>query len=194
MAPNRIMRAGAVRRALLLAALAVCAAAIVGGCGDSGGATAATVVDKTADAEVLNEVLARQSAAVEAYDHTISSLGGPALRLGRLFRTQEGEHVDGTLKALRGLGAEAEPPVEEIPVDDGRSLAEHLAYLYELESATIEAEVSAVSRLTAPSARALLTATAANQAQHLVLLRRLLGAKPIESVPAPYEDGATAAP
>jgi hypothetical protein len=36
--------------------------------------------------------------------------------------------------------------------------------------------------------------TAANQAQHLVLLRRELGAKPLQAVPEPFEDGETPAP
>jgi hypothetical protein len=40
----------------------------------------------------------------------------------------------------------------------------------------------------------LMAATIANQAQHLVLLRRALGAKPAESVPAPFENGTAAAP
>ena len=35
---------------------------------------------------------------------------------------------------------------------------------------------------------------AANQAQHLVLLRRALGAKPLETIPSAFETGETPAP
>jgi hypothetical protein len=194
MIPNRIMRAGAVRRALLVAVSAAIAAALLGACGSGGGGSSTTAVDQEADAEILNVILSRQSAAVDAYDRSMRALGDGALKAARLFRAQEEEHVDGILKALRGLGEAAEPEPEEIEADGLKTEAEHLVFLYELESATIEAELSAASRLTAPSARALLAATAANQAQHLVLLRRFLGAKPLESIPEPFENGTTAAP
>ena len=40
----------------------------------------------------------------------------------------------------------------------------------------------------------LLASTMANQAQHLVWLRRALGAKPLETFPEAFEDGSVAAP
>ncbi len=181
------------RRALLLALAALAAAALLGACGSGGGTTTAAP-DKAADAEVLNQILGRQTAAVAAYDHSLHGLGGQALELARLFRAQEQEHADAILKALRGLGAKAEPVSEEISASGLESEAEYLNFLYELESATIEAELSGVVKLTSASPRSLLATTAANQAQHLVLLRRLLGAKPIETVPAPFENGTTPAP
>jgi hypothetical protein len=192
MAPNRIMRGAPVRRALVLALAAALTAIALGACGGGGNSTAPT--DTAGDAEVLNEVLARQTAAVAAYDQSLRGLGGQALELARLFRAQEQEHADAILKALRGLGAKAEPPSEEISAGGLKSEAEYLGFLYELESATIEAELSAVAKLTDSSPRSLLAATAANQAQHLVLLRRALGAKPTETVPAPFEAGTTPAP
>ncbi len=181
------------RRALLPALAAVAAATLLGACGSGGGTTTA-VPDKAADAEVLNQILSRQTAAVAAYDHSLRGLGGQALELARLFRAQEQEHADAILKALRGLGAKAEPVSEEISTSGLESEAEYLNFLYELESATIEAELSGVVKLTSASPRSLLATTAADQAQHLVLLRRLLGAKPIEAVPAPFENGTTPAP
>lgn len=187
------MRGGALRRALLLAFAAAIAAAALAACGGGGGTTTA-VAEKAADAEVLHQILARQTAAVAAYDHSLRALGGQALELARLFRAQEQEHADAILKALRGLGAEAEPPSEEIDASGLKSEAEYLNFLYEVESATIEAEVSATARLTDPSPRSMLVATVANQAQHLVLLRRALDAKPAETVPAPFETGITPAP
>ncbi len=194
MIPNRIMRAAAVRRALLLA-LAVGALAIaLSACGSGGGGASSSATEREADAVLLNEILARQSAAVVAYDHSLHGLGARSLATARLFRTQEQEHVDATLKSLRALGAAAEPPQETVEADGLRSESEYLNFLYELESATIEAELSAINRLTSPAVRSMLVTTVANQAQHLVLLRRELGAKWQETVPAPFESGATPAP
>ncbi len=193
MTPNGIMRAVAVRRALLLALATVAAAIALVACGGGGG-TSSTATDKEADAAVLNEVLARQNAAVAAYGHSLHGLGGHWLSTARLFRAQEEEHVDAILKSLRSLGAAAEPPEEAIEADGLGSQAEYLAFLYELESATIEAELAAIAKLTSPAPRSMLATTVANQAQHLVLLRRGLGAKLEETVPRAFEDGTTPAP
>jgi hypothetical protein len=194
MTPNRIMRAAAVRRALLLALVIATSAMALVACGGGGGGTSSSTTDKEADAVVLNEVLARQSAAVIAYDHSLRGLGGRSLATARLFRVQEQEHVDAILKSLRLLDAAAEPPEETIEVDGLKSEPEYLNFLYELESATIQDELSAINRLTSPSVRSMLATTVANQAQHLVLLRRELGAKWQETVPEPFEAGTTPAP
>jgi hypothetical protein len=194
MTPNRITTAAGVRRALLLAVTAVILAALFAACGGGGAGTSSSATDKAADAEILNEILTRQSAAVDAYDRSLRGLGGQSLLTARLFRAQEQEHVDAILKALRALGVAAEPGDETIDSSGLKSEAEYLNFLYELESATIESELSAIARLTGPALRALFATTAANQAQHLVLLRRELGARPAETVPEPFESGATAAP
>lgn len=188
------MRAAHVRCALAVGLAIAAAAFAFAACGGGGGDTSSPVIDKVADAEVLNEILARQTAAVAAYDHVLRGLGGRALADARLFRAQEQEHVDAILKALRSLDAEADPPAESIDAAGLKSEAEYLTFLYELESATIEAELTAIAKLTGPAARSMVAATVANQAQHLVLLRRDLGAKPAETVPAPFEDGTTPAP
>jgi hypothetical protein len=193
MTPNRIMRAAAMRRALLLAlAMAACAFTFAA-CGGGGG-TSPSETDKAADAGVLNEILARQNAAVAAYDHGLRGLGGQALRTARLFRVQEQEHVDAVLKSLRSLGEAAEPAEESIEATGLKSEDEYLEFLYELESATIESELTAIARLTSSGARSMLATTVANQAQHLVLLRRALGAESVETVPSAFENGATPAP
>lgn len=193
MAPNRIMRAGAVRRGLLLASVALAAVLPLGACGGGGDVTTA-VPDKESDARVLNEILGRQLAAVDAYDRSMRALGGPDLALAREFRAQEQQHVDAVVKAMRGVGAEAEPAEEEIEAKGLKSEADHLEFLYEVGSATIDAELNAISKLTASWVRPLLGTIVANQAQHLVLLRRALGAKPLETVPEAFEDGTTPAP
>lgn len=193
MALNRITRGGVVRRAALLSLATLLLAAAFGACGEGGEVTTA-VPDKEGDAEVLNRILTRQLAAIGAYDRSIPALRGMNLEMAREFRAQEQEHADAVVKALRGIGGEAEPKDEEIEASGLKQPADYLEFLYEVESATIDDELNAIANLTAPWIRPLLATMVANQAQHLVLLRRALGAKPLETVPEPFEDGAVAAP
>lgn len=185
------MRGRAMRRALVLGVVATGLLSSFAACGSGGGDT---VTDKEADARVLNEILARQLAAVEAYGEALPALRGADLAVARRFRAQEQEHVDATTKTLRGLDAEADPPSETIEAGDLATPEDALRFLYELESATIDAELSAVGKLTVGWPRPLIAAMAANQAQRLVLIRRALGATPAETVPEAFETGETPAP
>ncbi|HEY5942511.1 MAG TPA: ferritin-like domain-containing protein [Solirubrobacterales bacterium] len=190
MPPNRIMRGRGLRRALALCAVAAGLAIGLLGCG--GGSDSA--VDKEADLAVLNEILGRQLAAVEAYGEALPALRGADLAIARHFRAQEQEHVDATTKTLRGLEGEADPPAETIEAGDLETRRDAFAFLYELESATIDAELNAVGKLTIGWPRPLVAAMAANQAQRLVLIRRALGVGPLEMVPEAFEAGETSAP
>jgi rubrerythrin len=163
------------------------------GCG-GGGSTTTAVPDKAADAETLDNVLSREMAAVGAYEAVLPKLRGAALASAREFRAQEQEHVDSVIKALRGLGEKAEPEAEEIESEGLKSQADALEFLYEVESVSVAGALRAISHLTAPWPRSLLGSIAANQAQHLVLLRRALGADAAESIPGAFEDGTAPAP
>jgi len=193
MALNRIMRGRAVRRALLLAAVAAAMAAALSACGSGGGSNGATA-EKEADVAVLNEILGRQQAAIAAYEQVLPHLRGSALLAARQFHTQEQEHADATTKILWGIGGEADPPAETIETEDLKTHADALNFLYEMESGTIHIELGAVEKLHADWPRPRLGAMAANGAQHLVLIRRALGAKPLETVPEAFETGETPAP
>jgi hypothetical protein len=202
MAPNRITRGGGVLAALLLISL-------LAGCGggsdtaSNSAQTAATSVtdatpvlsaEESADAELLDHVLGRQEAAIAAYALVIPKLAPRLAQMAAYFRAQEQEHVDALLKAMRGLKSSAEPSEEAIETGDLTSDRERLEFLYEVESATIDEELSAISSLEASWPRSLLSSTVANQAQHLTLLRQALGAGPLASVPVPFENGTAAPP
>lgn len=191
MALNRITRRGAALRALLPLTAATAAAAFsLAACGDGdAGSTTAAVPDKAADAEILNDVLARELAAVRAYDRVLPLLRGQALNSAREFRAQEQEHGNAIVKALRGLGEAAEPAEEEIESEALKTQREALEFLYEVESVSVAYDLRSISYLTSPWPRSLLGSVAANQAQHLVVLRRLLGADLDESIPEAFEDG-----
>ncbi|MFL5898549.1 MAG: ferritin-like domain-containing protein [Solirubrobacterales bacterium] len=185
------MRGRLARRALAATAAAVALAAAFGACGGGGSSSAS---DKDRDVKVLNEVLGRQLAAVKAYGQVLARLRGPDLAAAQQFRAQEQEHVDATTKTLRGIGGEADPLAETIDASDLKTRADNLELLYEMESATIDLELNAISKLTIDWPRPLVASMAADQAQRLVLLRRALGAKPLEAVPSAYETGETPAP
>lgn len=198
MARKRIIWGGATLAVLLVAG-------ILAGCGGGGSSTAggsseaaATVPapspEESADAEILGNVLARQEAAVEAFAAVGPQLPPRLARMAAYFRAQEQEHVDAVLKALRGLRGSPESSPEPIDASGLKSDRERLAFLYEVESATIDEELSAISGLEASWPRSLLASTVANQAQHLTLLRQELGAGPLASVPVPFENGTAEAP
>jgi len=185
------MRGGAMRRGLLLCLLLSGMVIGLTACGgDDGGST----TDKAGDVRVLNELLARQLAAVTVYESMAKGLDGEDRAAARAFLAQEQEHVNATTKTLRGLDAEADPPQETIEVGRLDSRDEAIELLYEMESATIDAELHALAQLTIGWPRPLVASMAANQAQRLVLIRRALGAGPLESIPEAFETGETAAP
>jgi hypothetical protein len=210
MAPNRIMWGGATRRGLAAAALIVLLLAALGGCGGSGNSATADngssgasgrEVDAPAasrptspDADVLGAVLSRQEGAIAAFGHVIPALPPRLAHLAAYFRAQEQEHVDAVLKAMRGAKIPAEPSPEAIDLGEPKTDRDRLVFLYEVESATIEEELSAIGKLETTSIGSLLAATVADQAQHLTLLRQALGAGPLGSVPAPFEAGTTPPP
>jgi rubrerythrin len=188
MAPNRITRGAAASRALVLLATAIVLAGALAACG-GGGETTTVARDQAGDAETLNNVLAREQAAVRAYERTLPLLHGPARASAEEFRASEQEHVDAIVKALRGLGEPAEPEEEEIESEGLKTEADALGFLYEVESASVAYGLRAISHLTYPWPRSLLGSIVANQAQHLVVLRRALGAGVAETIPSAFEDG-----
>jgi hypothetical protein len=179
-------------------------AGIFAGCGGGGSSTAASSGaaataaapsgEESADAEILDTVLARQEAAIEAFGKVGPELPPRLARTADYFRAQEQEHVDSLLKALRGLKSSPESSPEPIDASGLGSDRERLVFLYEVESATIDEELSAISKLEASWPRSLLASTVANQAQHLTLLRQALGDGPLASVPVPFENGTAEAP
>jgi hypothetical protein len=196
-ARNKTRRGGAVPRALLAAAAIAAAAAALAACGGGGGGgdgTTGAAAEREADVAVLNRVLARQLGAVAAYGDATAGLGGFDLAAARRFQAQEQEHVDAVVKALRGLDGKAEAEPEAIDVPRLKSRSDMVEFLYTMESATIDSELAAISKLNSSWPRALLASIVANQAQHLVILRRELGAKPLDAIPLPFENGTAPAP
>jgi hypothetical protein len=172
----------------LILALAI----LLAGCGGGGGGGATGgdgQSDKEADAELLGAVLSRQLGAVDTYERMLPGLHGRDEDWAREFRAQEQEHADAMVKTLRALGGEADGEPEAVDIPELRNRGDRLGFLYELEGTTIDYELSIVSQLNESWPRSLLSSTIANQAQHRLIIRQLLGADGAEAIPSAFEDG-----
>jgi hypothetical protein len=203
MGPNRITTSGATPARLAGAVVICLLLAALAGCGGGGSSTAATGAaattpnpsgEESADAAILDNVLGRQEAAIKALAEVGPKMAPRLAKMAAYFRAQEQEHADAVIKALRGLKSPAEAVGEPIDTGDLKSDRERLVFLYEVESATIDEELSAISNLESNWPRSLLASTVANQGQHLTLLRQALGDGPLASVPVPFENGTAEPP
>jgi len=158
------------------------------GCGHSGHG-AATDSEKAGDVEILNDSLARELTAIEAFAQGMALMHGQPLALARQLRGQDQAYVDALTKSIRGLGGETEAEAGELEPPGPRSQAEALAFAYEGENAALAGSLDAAPRLQTPPPRALAAALSPGHAQHLVLLRQALGADLLAASPEPFEPG-----
>lgn len=179
------------RRNLLIAGLA--AAALLAGCGSSGEG-AKTDPEKGFDADYLNTALSQELTTLDLYTVAVPRLRGRDAAVARRLRGHQQEYVDAITKAIRGLGGEATGEADEIELPAEPSRAELLTLAYEEESASVSANLEAAPRLYTSAPRTLAAALAAGHAQHLAVLRRLLGVPLVESIPEAFEVGETEVP
>ncbi len=168
--------------------LALAAALLVAGCGGSGQA-ASSAEERAADAEVLNGLLARELTAVASYRRSLPLLRGEALVLAAQLRGQDQAHLDALTKSIRGNGGETEAEASEPEEPGPEDRREALTLAYEEENAALSAAIGAAARLQTSAPRGLAAALAASHAQHLVLLRQLLGTPLPASAPKSFENG-----
>lgn len=159
-------------------------AALAPGCGGGPGEA-----EKAADVEILDAALARELTAARAYARGLPLLRGRLVAVGRELRAHAQEHADAIAKAIRGLGGRSEAAPEEIDFAGVEGQAGFLTLAYELENAALAAYLEAAPRLATEAPRTLAAALAASHAQHLVVLRRALGAGPAASAPEAFEPG-----
>jgi rubrerythrin len=174
---------------------ALVAALMLAGCGgdsgDSGGGGGGDVAaEKEADAAILNVAISQELTLVEAFDLGLPLLRRPQGRaLFRQFISQEREHIDGFTKAMRGLGGEVDAEPEEIDLSDVKSERDYLLFAYDLIGLQLTHFLDDVTHLHNRAPQSFAAAIAASQAQHLVVLRQLLGADLAESVPEAFDTG-----
>jgi len=188
------------RRRLEALALAVAALlAIVpalSGCGDDdgGGGTSTAADERVVDAEVMNVALSQELTLVQVYEHSLRLLRGEQRQIARSFLGQEKEHIDGITRVLRGLQADAEGEAEEIDYAEVKTAEDAVQQLYESTGLQLRHYIDDVAHLETIAPRALVTTMGANEAQHLVVLRQLLGAGLADSVPEAFDGGEVPSP
>lgn len=182
-------RRGLGRAAVFLGALTLALA----GCGRSGHG-ASTDSEKAADVEVLNTVLSQEMTTVDAYGRVLPLLRARALVVAGQFRGQDQAHVDAVTRAIRGVGGETDAEAAEFEDPAPKDREDALLLAYETENASLAEALDATPHLNTGAPRTLAAALAASHAQHVAVLRQLLGSGLAASVPAPFETGDTPPP
>jgi rubrerythrin len=169
-------------------AMALLAALALAGCGAKGNPS--TKDEEARDAEIVNVAISQELALIDAYRRVGSQVQKPENRaLLRQFVAQEQEHVDGWTKAMRGLGGQVEAEAEELDYSGLKSERDYLLFAYELTSSELTHFLEDVTKLSTGAPQSFAAATAANEAQHLVVLRQALGTDLLEAVPDSFDTG-----
>jgi rubrerythrin len=175
-----------------LAALFV-AAGLLAGCGGDGGGGGGDgqlADEKAADSAVLNVAIGQEMTLIEGFDSALPLLRRAEARsLFRQFIAQEREHIDGFTKAMRGLGGEVEAEAEELDLSSVKTERDALLLAYQLTASQLTHFLDDVTHLQTRAPQSFAASIAASQAQHLVALRRLLGADLSASVPEAFDTG-----
>ena len=181
------------RPASPLALALVAVAVFLGGCGGDGGEGGAggpAADEKASDSAVVNVAIGQELTLIEGFDAGLRLLRRPESRaLYRQFIAQEREHVDGWTKAMRGLGGEVEAEAEGLDLSEVKSEGDALVFAYELTGIELTHFLDDVTHLQTRAPQSFAASIAASEAQHLVALRRLLGADLLESVPEAFDTG-----
>lgn len=184
-------RRGFGRAALFLGVVAF--ALLAGGCGRSGHG-AETDSEKAADVEILNGLLTRELTAVAAYEELLPRLDGREAMVAGHLMGQDQAHLDAIAKAIRGVGGEADAEAGGLDAPGPKTPGEALLLAYEEENDSLALALDAPPHLNTAAPRVLASALAVSHAQHLVVLRRLLGVPLAAAVPRAFEDGAEPPP
>ncbi len=152
------------------------------------GAASALAQTETDDdpSSILEAAIGLEQGAVLAYTAAADSgkLDAENERAASLFARQDQEHADALTAALEDLGGVA--PRKPSGSFDVPGLSEALSsgqaafvrFVIELETATIRGYYEATAKLTDPRLLSLGASIMANEAQHLVVLRQVLGRAP----------------
>jgi rubrerythrin len=178
---------GRARVGVALAAIAA-VGVLAAGCGSGG--NPAAMDEKEKDIAILNVAIGQDLSLIDGYRHAGALVHDPERRaLFRKLVAQEQEHVDGWTKAMRGLGGKVEGEAEELDYSEVKSEDDYLRFAYELTSSQVTHFLEDVTQLSTRAPQSFAAAIAANEAQHLVVLRQTLGAGLLEAVPDSFDTG-----
>jgi Ferritin-like domain len=170
------------RRTLLSAAAAGCGALLLGGCGKSNPLhvrvrRAGPVPG--ADVGLLNALIDLEHLAIWAYAAGIPLLSKDQAPPAKQFLAQEITHANELGGLIREAGAKPHEPLPAYHVEHPRTAEDVLRLLHRIESDQLAAYVTTIPRLQHGPVRAAALALFANDAQHVAILRLLLGLEPV---------------
>jgi hypothetical protein len=133
------------------------------------------------DVDTLNHLLDLENRAVAAYTAGIPLLDGAAAKAAQHFLDQDLTHAGELSGLIRQAHGKANKPRPAYDLGRPRNSGEVLGLLHSTETAVIAGYFDAISRLTPGEIRAAVASLLANDAQHVSVLRALLGRPPLPS-------------
>jgi len=178
------------RRAMLKNSGAAGAALLLAGCGSDSNPLDVHKIPpeaRNADVEILNGLLALEYKAIAAYTAGIPLLEGRHVQTAaRQFLSQEISHSGEVYALLRRANGTAIKHRMSYAFGRPRGHKDVLNLLHALEQEQIAAYLDAIPNVSPGPVRAALTSILANEAQHLVVVRR---AQRVEPIPTPFVTG-----
>jgi len=136
---------------------------------------------RNADVAILNGLIDREYKAIAAYTACIPLLAGREQNAAKQFLSQETTHAGELSGLITQAGGYADKPRSNYDLGRPRDRKDLLELLHSLEQAQIAGYVDAIPEVSPGSVRAALAAILANDAQHIVVLRRTLKLEPLPS-------------
>jgi hypothetical protein len=167
---------------LLRASAAAGAAATLGGCGATY-RVHKPLADAIADRDValLNDALWLERRAITAYTAGIPLLEGYDRRVATEFLKQELGHAGRLLVLIKTAGGPANAPAPSYDLGEPQSRKQVLELLRRVEQAQIAGYLNAIGVLSPGQLRAAAASILADHAQHISILRSVLGTAPVPS-------------
>jgi hypothetical protein len=135
---------------------------------------------RSADVEILNGLLVLEYKAIAAYTAGIPLLEGRHVQTAaRQFLSQEISHSGELYALVRQAKGDSPHPKSSYPFGRPTGHKDVLELLHALEEEQIAAYLDAIPNVSPGSVRAALSSILANDAQHLVVVRRALRVEPI---------------
>jgi bacterioferritin (cytochrome b1) len=171
------------RRAFLGSSTAAGALLVLGGCGETAPhqTTVPTIPPRLGDADiaVLNELLGHEYKAIAAYTAGAPLLDGTAHDAAKQFLTHELYHASKLYSMIKSAGGMPDKPKTNYQLGRPRSHEDVLRLLHAVEHVQVAAYLAAIPTISLGTARGVLSAILANDAQHVAIVRSELGLDPL---------------
>jgi len=139
-----------------------------------------------ADIDILNDALALELTAVEAYTKGAPLLTGAVLGAGEAFLAHEEEHAAALEQAIVDLGGKATAVKQELDYSALQTQEDVLEFANNLENVAISAYVDSIPKLSSGPLRATASQIVTNEAEHVSVLLAALG---VPAVPSAFVAG-----